>query len=103
MGIKLRELKAEARTLIKAGEIAAALAAYDHILAANPLDYDSRLKIADLLAAAGDRQGAISVYRAVAEHDIRSGHPLPAIIAIRALESLGRPAADLVNMMAELY
>ena len=103
MGIKLRELKAEARTLIKAGEITAALAAYDHILAANPLDYDSRLKVADLLAAAGDRPGAISVYRAVAEHDIRSGHPLPAIIAIRALESLGRPASDLVNMMAELY
>src|SRR5258708_7220147 len=51
MEIKVGEPKAEARALARAGELGAALAAYDHLLAANPLDYDSRLKIADLLAA----------------------------------------------------
>ena len=42
----------------------AALAAHDHILAVNPLDYDSRRKIADLLLALGDQAGAREVYRA---------------------------------------
>ena len=45
MAIKLRDLKAEARLLTRAGELGGALAAYDHILGVNPLDYDSRLKI----------------------------------------------------------
>ena len=66
MVITLRELKAEARTLARVGELGAALAAYDHILASNPLDYDSRLKVADLLARTGDAAGAAAVYRAVA-------------------------------------
>ena len=70
MGIKLGELKAEARTLLRAGERGPALAAFDHILASNPLEYDSRLKIADLLAGLGDREGAASLYRALASHDM---------------------------------
>jgi CRP-like cAMP-binding protein len=103
MGIKLRELKGEARMLARVGEVASALAAYDHILASNPLDYDSRLKIADLLVRIGDAAGAAAVYRAVALHDIRSGHPMPALLAGKALEALGQRADDLVAAMAELY
>jgi len=103
MGIKLRELKDEARVLARVGELPAALAAYDHILAENPLDYDSRLKIGDLLARLGDTAGAAAVYRAVALHDIRSGHPLPALVACKALEALGQRADDLVEAMAGLY
>ena len=103
MGIKLRELKGEARMLARVGEVASALAAYDHILASNPLDYDSRLKIADLLVRIGDSAGAAAVYRAVALHDIRSGHPLPALCACKALEALGQRADDLVAATAELY
>jgi CRP-like cAMP-binding protein len=103
MGIKLRDLKADARMLMRAGQLGPALAAYDHILAANPLDYDSRLKIADLLAVAGDRDGARTVYHTVALHDIRSGHPLPGLVACKQLEALGQPAGDLVDAMAALY
>ena len=40
MAIKLRDLKAQARTQARAKQYAAALAAHDHMLAANPLDYD---------------------------------------------------------------
>jgi len=103
MGIKLRDLKAEVRTLARVGELGAALAAYDHILTVNPLDYDSRLKVADLLVRAGDREGAAAVYRAVAMHDIRSGHPLPGLVAAKQLEALGQPAGDLIDAMGALY
>ncbi|HEX3694893.1 MAG TPA: cyclic nucleotide-binding domain-containing protein [Polyangia bacterium] len=103
MGSKLRDLKSQARALAAGGDAVRALAAYDHLLATNPLDNDSRLKIADLLFVSGDKASAAEVYRAVAVHDIRSGHPLPAIIGMRALESLGQSVEDIVTLMADLY
>jgi CRP-like cAMP-binding protein len=103
MSFTLRDLKSQARTLVREGDAASALAAYDHLLATNPLDNDSRLKIADLLLLTGDQAGAAEVYRAVAVHDIRSGHPLPAIICMGALESLGQASDDIVSLMADLY
>jgi CRP-like cAMP-binding protein len=103
MGIKLGELKAEARALMRAGEPGAALGAYDHILASNPLDYDTRLKIADLLAGLGDREGAVALYRALALHDIRSGHALPGLVAFKRLEALGQGTDDLIEALSGLY
>jgi CRP-like cAMP-binding protein len=103
MGIKLRDLKTEARNLARAGQLGPALAAYDHMLAVNPTDDDSRRKIADLLAALGDKAGAIEVYRTVAMHDIRAGHLLPAIVGCKVLASLGVKVDDLVGAMAASY
>ena len=103
MAIKLRDLKTEARTLARAKQYAAALAAHDHMLAVNPLDNDSRRKIADLLLALGDRAAAADVYRAVAMHDVRSGHLLPGIVGCKVLESLGGKVDDIVAVMAATY
>jgi CRP-like cAMP-binding protein len=103
MAIKLRDLKNEARTLARAKQYAAALAAHDHMLAVNPLDYDSRRKIADLLLALGDRAGAAQVTRAVAMHDVRSGHLLPGIVGCKVLESLGERSDEIVSVMGATY
>jgi CRP-like cAMP-binding protein len=103
MGMKLGELKSEARALLRAGQVGPALAAFEHILASNPLDYDSRLKVADLLAGQGDRDGAAAIYAALALHDIRSGHPLHGLVACKQLEALGRPADELVDTLSGLY
>ena len=73
------------------------------MLAANPLDYDSRRKIADLLLALGDQAGAAEVYRVVAMHDVRSGHLLPGIVGCKMLESLGGNSAEIVAVMAATY
>lgn len=103
MALALRDLKAEARTLARGGQVPAALAAHDWMLAANPLDNDSRRKIADLLWQLGDRDGALAVYRSCALHDTRSGHLLPALIGCKVLESLGQPTDDIVAEMARNY
>jgi CRP-like cAMP-binding protein len=103
MALTVRDLRVDALRRSAAGDAAAALYIYDHLLAANPLDYGARLRIADLLVALGDHDGAAAVYAAVAEHDMRSGHPLPAIVAVRALEALGAPHARLVDRLAALY
>jgi CRP-like cAMP-binding protein len=103
MDIKVRELKVEARGLLRAGQLGAALAALDHVLAANPLDYDCRLRMADLLVQLGDGPGAAAIYRALAMHNVRAGHPLPAIVACRALEELGEQTYDIIDQMAWIY
>jgi cAMP-dependent protein kinase regulator len=103
MTLKLRDLKAEARNLVRAGKPAAALAAHDHMLAANPLDANSRRKIADLLLGLGERDAAIAVYRTVAIHDVRSGHLLPAVVACKVLESLGQETGAIVAAMAQRF
>src|SRR5262249_40882305 len=100
MAIKLRDLKNEARTLARAKQYAAALAAHDHMLAINPLDNDSRRKIADLLLALGDRASGAQVTRVVAMHDARSGHLLPAIVGCKVLESLGERSDEIVSVLA---
>jgi len=103
MAIKLRDLKNEARTLTRAKQYAAALAVHDHLLAANPLDNDSRRKIADLVLALGDRGAAAELYRVVAMHDVRSGHLLPGVVSCKILESLGGRTDDIVGLMAATY
>ncbi len=103
MALPLRDLKTEARNLARAGQFAPALAAYDQMLAANPLDGDSRRKIGDLLFQLGDQAGAVEVFRTVAMHDIRSGHLLPALVGAKVLESLGQNIVELVSAMARSF
>ena len=89
--------------LVRAGETGAALTAYDHILAHNPLDYGCRMKIADMLARLGDTGGAAALYRALALHNLRAGHPTPAIVACKELERLGQPTDDIVAELGASY
>lgn len=101
----LREAREKARALEKAADWPRALRAWDQILAADPLDYVARLKIADMLFRVGAQGEAASVYRAVADHDIRSGHPLPAVVAIKNLAALGQDFSveELLGKMADIY
>ena len=103
MAIKLRDLKNQARAQARAKQYAGALAAHEHMLAANPLDNDSRRKIADLVLALGDRGAAAELYRVVAMHDVRSGHLLPGVVSCKILESLGGRTDDIVGLMAATY
>ncbi|HEY4395356.1 MAG TPA: cyclic nucleotide-binding domain-containing protein [Polyangia bacterium] len=103
MPLQLRDLKAEARNLTRTGQFAAALAAHDQMLATNPLDSESRRRIADLLFQLGDKAGAVEVYRAVTMHDVRSGHLLPALVGCKVLESLGQNIDPIVAAMAHSF
>jgi CRP-like cAMP-binding protein len=103
MSITLGEARIEARRLFQAGDYARALRAQEQILAQVPLDYTVRFKIADILAKVGMADEAAEVYRTIAAHDIRTGHPLPAIVACHALEALGQSAGDLFATLAGNY
>jgi CRP-like cAMP-binding protein len=103
MSITLGEARAEARRLFHAGDYARALRAHEQILAAVPLDYQVRFKIADILAKVGLNDEAAEIYRTIAAHDLRSGHPLPAIVACHALEALGQRADEILSTLASTY
>ena len=99
----LREARAEARLLRERGDFAGALSVYERILTAVPLDYEVRTLIADILVEAGAVDAAAQVYRTIALHDIRAGHPLPALVACRALTKLGQPIHDIEALLVRIF
>jgi CRP-like cAMP-binding protein len=99
----LREARAEARLAREQGDLAHALSVYQRILEAVPFDYEVRTLIADILAIAGATEAAAQVYRTVAIHDIRAGHPLPALVASQALVRLGQPIGDIEELLVNTY
>jgi CRP-like cAMP-binding protein len=103
MSTTLREARAEARRLRDQGEHARALAIYQHILSTVPLDYEVRTLIADVLVDLGAADAAAQICRTVATHDIRAGHPLPALVACQALVKLGRPIDDIEDLLVKTY
>src|SRR5690606_28762925 len=80
----------------------AALRLYDAIVAAAPLDYDARIRVADCALALGDPR-ASAVYRAAGWYCLKSGHPLAALVCARVLEAHGADPADLLAALVVTY
>jgi CRP-like cAMP-binding protein len=99
----LAEVKGHAARLFARGDAAAALRLYDSIVAAAPLDFEARLKVADCLAALGRPDLAVEVLRATGWYCIKSGHPLAAVVAARVAESHGGAADDLAAALVAHY
>src|SRR5512139_1459071 len=100
--VSLGDVKRSAATLFAQGQHLAALRLYDAIVAAAPLDYDARIRVADCALALGD-PGAARVYRAVAWYCLKAGHPLPALVCARVLEAHGGDASDLTEALVIHY
>lgn len=97
------EVRAQARRLQGTGEWLHALRLWDAIVAASPTSYEARTKVADCLAALGEPDNAANVYRAVAWYCIKAGHPLPAIVIAKILESMGAEFDDLCAALVAYY
>ncbi len=91
----IAELKTHGLALFASGKTHAALQCYDAIVAAQPLDYEARLRVADCLLALGHGEAAARTYRAVAWYAVKAGHPLTAVVIIKVLEDQGDAAEDL--------
>lgn len=84
------------------GQHLAALRLYDAIVAAVPLDYDARIRVADCALALGDPRAA-NVYRAAAWYCLKSGHPLAALVCARVIEAHGGDPADVLASLVVTY
>jgi CRP-like cAMP-binding protein len=100
--VSLGDVKRSAATLFGQGQHLAALRLYDAVIAAAPLDYDARIRVADCALALGDPRAA-NVYRQAAWYCIKAGHPLAALVCARVLEAHGADPADLVASLVVTY
>jgi cAMP-dependent protein kinase regulator len=99
----LQDLLDAAHRLRKQGAPLDALKAFRLVLEAAPLDFDLRLAIGDLLLSMKHTKAAVAVYQAAAEHDIKAGNPLRAMVAIKLLEANVIGASPLTAAMIEKY
>ncbi|MBS1123683.1 MAG: cAMP-binding protein, partial [Deltaproteobacteria bacterium] len=100
--VSLGDVKRSAAVLFGQGQCLPALRLYDAIVAASPLDYDARIRVADCALALGD-PAAAGIYRAVAWYCLQAGHPLPALVCARVLEAHGGDASDLTASLVVTY
>ncbi|MDQ3339757.1 MAG: cyclic nucleotide-binding domain-containing protein [Myxococcota bacterium] len=100
--VSLGDVKRSAATLYAQGQHLAALRLYDAVVAAAPLDYDARIRVADCALALGDANAA-KVYRAVSWYCMKSGHPLPALVCARVLEAHGADSSDITASLIVNY
>jgi CRP-like cAMP-binding protein len=100
--VSLGDVKRSAATLFGQGQHLAALRLYDAVVAAAPLDYDARIRVADCALALGDPRAA-NVYRQTAWYCIKAGHPLAALVCARVLEAHGADPADIVASLVVTY
>jgi CRP-like cAMP-binding protein len=100
--VSLGDVKRSAATLFAQGQHLAALRLYDAIVAAAPLDFEARIRVADAALVLGDATAA-RVYRAAGWYCLRSGHPLSALVCARVLEAHGADASDLTASLVVSY
>lgn len=100
--VSLGDVKRSAATLFAQGQHVAALRLYDAIVAAAPLDFDARIRVADAALALGDPNAA-RVYRAAGWYCLKSGHPLSALVCARVLEAHGADSSDLTAALVVTY
>ena len=100
--VSLGDVKRSAAALFGQGQHLAALRLYDAIVAAAPLDFDARIRVADCALALGDANAA-KVYRATAWYCLKSGHPLAALVCARVLEAHGADSSDIVATLVVSY
>ena len=100
--VSLGDVKRSAAALFSSGQHVAALRLYDAIVAAAPLDYDARIRVADCGLALGDPRAA-NAYRATGWYCLKAGHPLAALVCARVLEAHGAEPADLVASLVVTY
>jgi hypothetical protein len=100
--VSLGDVKRSAATLFAQGQHLPALRLYDAIVAAAPLDFDARIRVADCALALGDPTAA-RVYRAAGWYCLKSGHPLAAMVCARVLEAHGADASDLTAALVVNY
>lgn len=103
MGLILRDLLDVARKKRNVGASLDALKVYRLLLEAAPLDFDLRMEIGDLLSTISTKEVPELVYKAIAEHDIKAGNPLRAMVACKLIEDNPVIVAPILANLQEKY
>jgi cAMP-dependent protein kinase regulator len=85
------------------GQWRPALAAFGGVVKAHPEHFKSRFRIADCLLNVGRRDLALEVYKSLAWHGIKGGHPLLGLVAVKMVILLEPVYEDILYVLAETY
>ena len=80
-----------------------ALRGYVAVIRAAPGFTRARYRVADALLNLGDVEQAKTVYKSLAWHFIRTGHPLLGLVVCKMVLALDPTYDDLLQILAELY
>jgi CRP-like cAMP-binding protein len=97
------ELFNHAESCFANGDWEQALRGYSGVIEVAPRFTPARYRVADCLLNLGDSELAKTVYRSLAWHYIRSGHPLLGLVLCKMLTALEPKSIELLEILAELY
>jgi CRP-like cAMP-binding protein len=80
-----------------------ALAGYVAVIRVAPRFPGARYRVADCLLNLGDKERAKEVYKSLAWHFIRTGHPLLGLVLCKMVLALDPSYEELLHVLAELY
>lgn len=99
----LSDVYAHSEKAFAAGNYEEALRGYLAIVDAAPRFTRARYRIADTLLNLGDRDRAKEVYKGLAWHYIKAGHPLLGLVVCKMVLALDPSYDDMLYILAELY
>jgi len=97
------ELFNQAEAAFATGDWEQALRGYTAVIEVAPRFTPARYRVADCLLNLGDSDHAKTVYRSLAWHYIRTGHPLLGLVLCKMVTALDPQSSDLLEILAELY
>lgn len=99
---RAKALKAAQKYLAK-GQIDRAITEYEKMVASEPSDARSLLKLGDLYTRKGDTRGATATYRKVAQQYSQQGFFLKAVAVLKQILKLDPHDLQAVESLAEMY
>jgi CRP-like cAMP-binding protein len=99
----VKDLRDMGEKRIAEGDALGAIKIFRLVLEAAPLDFDTRLRIADLLLELGERKLAAAIYMKSAVYDIKAGVPLRAVVAIKMLAKAAPEVKGFIHDLATVY
>lgn len=97
------QLSAHGDVAFKRGRWRQALQSFAGVVQAVPGNLQVRFRVADALLNVGQRELALDVYKAIAWHAIKAGHPLLGLVASKMILLLEPSYEDTLLALAELY
>lgn len=103
MPTTLADVYSKAEADFSSGKYEDALRGYVAVIEVAPRFTRARYRVADALLNLGDRLRAKEVYKGLAWHYIKAGHPLLGLVVCKMVLALDPAYRDLLYILAELY
>src|SRR5690349_5132913 len=92
-----------AENKLRAGAYEEALQNYLKVLRGVKDHWRTRFRIADTLLNLNAARHSFEIYKALAVHSTKAGHPLWALVCIKMAAAMDKSQGDLVHVVADLY